>query len=235
MARIVAEVMNHELFAVRENDAAGDTLGNLLGLGITAAPVLDAEGHPQGVVSLRDLWNATPQDRVSTHMTAPAATVRSDATIETAADVIADAGVHHLVATDDENRAIGFLGSLDIIRGLRGKPVGHPSAFPHFDLATGLAWSDDTVLASGAGADVPESPGLLVLILGRAGQDDRVVWSEATANLHRRVHELLAPSGGPPHLQDAIAAGSLRFRAAPVASARALMRAMTDHRHADAD
>jgi CBS domain-containing protein len=227
MAKHVHEIMNHELFSVGPNEAVGRVRGYLVALGISGAPVLDDEQRPVGFVSLRDLVDVDDHAHVHVRMSAPVDGVPHHASISDAACIMADRGHHHLVVLDREGRAVGFVGALDALRGLLGKPVAHPDSFPHYDIETGLSWSDEAALEEGQLERAPDGPGLYVLVRGRAGESDRVVWSEATANVRTRLLGMISvPHTAPPFLVDEIQGGLLRFRAAAAPSTRALSQAV---------
>lgn len=215
MAQQVSEIMNSELFGVRTSEHAGDVLRFFVALGIAGAPVLDRDGAPVGFVSLRDLVAAEAATHVVAVMTVPVDTVEASASIRTAAERIAESGRHHLVAVDGDGRAVGFVSALDVVRGLLGRPVPHPEAFPHYDAATGLTWSNESQLTFAAIEHAPSVPGVFTLIRARAGAPNEVVWTEVTSNLRQRLRELLAtPASAPPHLMDAAISGALWFRSA---------------------
>lgn len=228
MAKRVQEIMNHELFTVAPDERVEDVRGWLVALGVSAAPVIDDARKPIGFVSLRDVLGAPEHNHVHVHMSAPAHGVAATATIEEAARRMAETDHHHLVCVDEEGRAVGFVGSLDVIRGLIGAPVRHPDAFPHYDERTGLSWSDEVALTLEGAEEAPDGPGIYVLIAGQAGVEDRVVWSEATRNVRTRLIDILSiPQTAPPHLEPDLGRGALRFRAASAPSARALHEAVT--------
>lgn len=228
MAQQVHEIMNRELFTVRPSERADRVRSYLVALGIGAAPVLDDEHRPIGFVSLRDIAKAsesTPVDRV---MTSPAICIAQHETIHAAAERMDERGHHHLVVVDEGGRAVGYVGALDVIRGLLGRAVPHPDAFPHYDPELGLTWSSETALELAAVTDVaPDGPGLFVLVRGVAGAPDRIVWSEATPNVKTRLIDILSiPRSAPPHVQTWVDRGELRFRAAAAPSTRALHEAV---------
>lgn len=227
MAKTVAEIMNPELFTVSEQEPVGRVREYLLALGITAAPVVDAEGRPRGFVSLRDLSRAPKDQHVHVPMSAPADTIARTATIEAAGRQMSEHDRHHLVCTDEDGRAVGFVGSLDVVRGLLGQPIRHPGAFPHYDFSTGLSWSDERWLRLDELEDAPDGPGVFALVSGQAGRPDRVVWSEACENVRTRLTELVAGSRTlPPRVNTLLDAGTLRYRAAAAPSSRALRAAL---------
>lgn len=218
MPKQVKEIMNRELFSLRIQDGTDDALGYIIGLGITAAPVLDEAKKPIGVASFRDLLRAPSPSTVAQRMTVPAVTVGADASIEDAARVLAERGVHRVVVVDAEGRAVGVASSLDVIRGLLGLPASHPSAFPHWDKGHGVSWCDDTLLELDRLDVAPDGPGVLVLIRGGRGVEERVVWAESAHNVRTRLYDLLSrPQDEQPMLKRILASyAGLRFRAAAI-------------------
>jgi CBS domain-containing protein len=227
MAQRVREIMNHEVFCVVPDELSGDVRAYFQTLGIAAAPVVDDEGHPIGFVSLRDLARAADDTPIGACMTARADMVALHTSITDAATRMADLGRHHLAVVDDEGRIAGYIGSLDVIRGLLGKPVPHPESFPHYDRDLDLQWTDDLPLSDAGVAEAPDGPGLLRLIRSRPGEPDRVVWSEGTHNVRTRVLDLIAgPQPSMPHLVDELDRGELFFRAAATKNLATVARAM---------
>ena len=229
MAIAIQEIMNHEVFSVDAADLAEHALKHLLTLGITAAPVLEGDGKPVGYASIRDLVGALPGARVGSRMSVPAESIGQRASIREAAERMAETSRHHLVVVDDGGRAVGVVGALDVVRGLLGRPVPHPDAFPHFDPRTGSVWSNDEQLSFGAADRSPDAPGVIVLIEAEVGRANRVVWSEGTDSIRRTLRDLLSrPALGPGHLVDAAISGRLWFRCAVTGSAPSLPSGRTD-------
>lgn len=123
MALRVEEVMNRELFVARPDDRVDRVLKAIRSLGITAAPVLDEEQRPCGVISLRDLIAEEGGNTVGERMRGPAVTVRGSDPITHAACVLAETRVHHLPVVDAGGRVVGFLSALDLLCGLLGLPA----------------------------------------------------------------------------------------------------------------
>lgn len=215
MALTVSEIMNKELFSVRPSDAAEDALNGVLALGITGAPVLDDEGRPLGMVSLRNFVGRRPGDRVVDRMTTPAATVPWSASVNDAGRLLAESGRHRLTVVDSSGRAVGLVSTLDVLRGLLGLPTVHPAPFPHMDLAAGFVWSDELPLEPAMFPAAVDGPGLLVLIHGGPGMAERIVWAEACDNIRMRLRDMLAaPQTEEPLLAFWLKRQGLRFRAA---------------------
>ena len=192
MAAIVGEIMNAELFIVRPHDPERSALDGLVSMGITAAPVLDEDGHPLGVVSIRDFVGDRIGPTAGDHMTSPAAIVRKDTRISDAARLMGESGYRHLVVVDDSGRAIGMLSALDVVRALVGVPTRHPDAFPHLDPRTGLSFTSDIAFDERHLREAPDAPGVLVLVHDPPGAPQRVVWVQSVPNLRTRLADLLS-------------------------------------------
>jgi len=220
MAVDVREIMNHELFSVRAEERAVDVRHYLVALGVSAAPVLDRGDRPIGFVSLRDLAEAPEHAHVGSRMNAPVDTIPESTTIDEVARAMCERSRHHLVCVDEQGRAVGFVGTLDVLRGLLGQPAPHPESFPHYDIKNGLTWSNESQLSFAAIEHAPDGPGVFVLIDAAPQRPNRVVWSEATDHVRRRLRDMLAtPATTPAHLMDAAIGGRLWFRCAPVTRA----------------
>jgi CBS domain-containing protein len=224
MARTVGEIMNPEVFKVREHDGVTDVLHYFVALSITGAPVVDARDRLIGFVSWRDLLSGEDEGTILERMSTPVDTIPADALITQAARRMCEDGHHHLVVVDDDGKPVGFLGSLDVLRGLTGEPMRHPSAFPHWDARTGLPWSDELRFELDAVIhEAPDGPGLFVLILPHIGSPNEIVWSEASVNVKERLLELIqTPLAAPPHLAPVLERRQLWFRAARAPSVHAL-------------
>lgn len=223
MARTVDEIMNRELLAVGPETPAREVRELIRSFRIGAVPVIDEAQRPLGVISLRDLFNAegTAQER----MTKPAMCVATSATIDKAARQLAATDRHHLVVVDGAGAAVGMLSTLDLLRGVLGMPTRHPVAFPHWDDATQVSWSDDFPLDELGCTNAPDAPGFVLVVSGGPGERDAVVWTEPCANIRARAIELVSlPSTWPPSLEVQLSRPGLRFRAAIVVDELARQR-----------
>jgi CBS domain len=220
MPKTAREIMNTELFSLRPSDDGEDALGYIVALGITAAPVLDEARRPMGVASFRDFLLPRGPCKVAERMTVPAVTVSADTSIEDAARLLVERGVHRVVVVDPEGRAVGIASSLDVIRGLLGLPASHPSTFPHWDKARGVSFTDDTLLELDRLEVAPDGPGVLALLSGGKNTSERVVWAEPARNVRTRLYDIVSrPQDDQPILKHIVEQhGTLRFRAASVAS-----------------
>lgn len=209
--------MNHEVYSVEAEEAAGEVLGMILTLGITAAPVVDAKRVPLGLVSLRNLARASRTDSVSKHMTTPAATVHPSTSLAEAARQMGQLSYHHLVVVDENEQVVGFLSSLDVIRGLTGLPASHPPAFPHQEPESGMRWTPTLPLeATNIDKVAHAGPGMLVLT--KPDSPDDVLWAEASNDVRTRLHAFVSGEHNlPEQVAEHLSQGQLSFRTASFA------------------
>jgi CBS domain-containing protein len=217
MALSVGEVMNRELLLVHAGDAVDNALAAILGTGVTAAPVVDDARRPIGIVSWRDLLQPNGGATVGACMTRPVEVVRPDDRIEHAAMTLAAGGFHHAPVVDGDGALVGFVSALDLLRAFVGQPAAHPDTFPHWDEATGAAWTDELVLSDAHIDAAPRGPGVVVYIEGGRGRKETVIAVDETHDVRARLLDLLANPSQRPDLERPLAAGRLRFRAASIA------------------
>jgi CBS domain-containing protein len=218
MAVLVHEVMNSELFSLRAGDDVDEAIGFLLAIGISGAPVVDREGRPIGVASLRDLAAAKGGPLVGDRMSTPALVIERTATIGAAARMLSEHEVHRLIVVDDRASAVGIISALDCVRALYGLPAKHPSAFSHYDRRSGVVWTDDLVLCRESLNLAPNGPGILVLRVGGVGRPETDVWIESASNVRARLRELVFCPQSDRRLSELLARHrrDLRFKACAV-------------------
>lgn len=219
MAKFVHEIMNPELFSVEPRAPRQDTLEFLMLLGISGCPVIDEAGKMVGVVTIRDLIAEDGGNEVIRRISEPVLTIDLNATVEEAGKKLSEYHAHRLVVTDDKGRAVGLVSAVDLVAALVGSPVVHPKGFPHTDTSGAVAWSDAAALEPENSEEVPNAPGVLVLIYSDKGRVDLPVWVEVAANLRARVDSLVSiPQADTPSLAYILARdhGHLHFRVAAI-------------------
>ena len=210
----VVSIMNHEVYSVRADEPSGEVLGMILTLGITAAPVVDEAGVALGLVSLRNLARAKRDEPVSKHMTTPPASITADTSIEQAGREMGQLSYHHLVVVDEDERVVGFVSSLDVVRGLVGLPASHPPAFPHQDPDSGMNWTG-TIELSAEAVERLAKPGPGMLVLTALDRPDEVVWAEAANDVRGRLLAFVEGTHNlPEKVSERLASGKLGFRTA---------------------
>lgn len=190
MAKYVREIINPQLFFLGPRASLALARGCILALGISAVPIVDDDGRPIGVISLRDLAGGE-SGRLDAHMSQPVKTVLASAKIDDAGRLLADSGVHRLVAVDDDGRAVGMLSALDVIRGLLGVAAHFPERFHHRDPATGLEWRGDYDLTHDNADQAPTGPGLIILKYGLSGVPEVPVWVGLADNIQQTLRDMI--------------------------------------------
>jgi CBS domain-containing protein len=211
MAATVSELCNREVFTVRAQTRAAETLDALVRLQIHGAPVVNGD-RAVGVITIGDLVGDLGEAYVDDRMSEPGVAVEASTPITLAAETMADHCVHHLVVTQ-RGRLVGFLSALDIIRGYLGRPPRRPGQLRRTMDDLGLTWTDAADLDEHHLRDVPAKPGIFLLVHGGAFRQERAVWVEDTEDVHGRLSELLrAEDARPEQLAPWFAWGALRFR-----------------------
>lgn len=216
MVSTVRDVMNQDLFATRAAEPAAQALEYLMLLGIHAAPVVDDDGRPVGMLSISDLVGSLEGVTAGDRMTTPPLTVGREDPVDEAANRLADTGYHHLAVVDGAGRAVGFLSAIDVIRAQLGRRILHPNLFPYGSGGPEVEWSDRAWLDDQGVADVPAEPGMLVLLAEGPDGLDTVVWAETAPDLQARLRQLRDEP--PARLFWYLEGGALRFRTAPIPS-----------------
>ncbi len=218
MAKYVQEIINPQLFFLGARAAASTARGCMVTLGISGIPILDDHGVPVGFVSMRDVAGVE-DGPVKKVMSTPVKTVPGSATVEAAALLLAETGLHRLVAVDEGGRALGVVSSIDVIRGLIGAPIRFPERFHHRDPVTGLEWRGDYEITAEHVEHEPSEPGLIVLRYGARGLPEVPIWVGMTPNIRATLDDMLRE---PRRLDPLLAAwmeahrAQLRFRTAVV-------------------
>jgi CBS domain-containing protein len=116
--------MSHDPVVVEADAAAAEAERLIKSYRVTGLPVV-SDGSVVGVVSQSDLVVARSSAMISANwerirvrhlMTMPAVTVHVGTTVSRAADLMVDGHIHRLVVVDDEERPIGVLSSLDLLK-----------------------------------------------------------------------------------------------------------------------
>ena len=140
----IATLMSRDFVCVREDLSVDAVRAILLERGVGAAPVVDAEGMPVGIITKTDFvrglaelegdWpgpsEAAPRLPRGFHLEAlPRATARDlmmpfvfalpvETTVAQAAAFMASRGVHHVLVNDKRGALVGILSTIDLARWL---------------------------------------------------------------------------------------------------------------------
>jgi len=125
---LVGEVMRRTAVALRPGLSRAVAADALRARGAAAAPVVDGDGRPVGVVSEADLLRARSGAKVQDAMRRVALAVSETATLAGAASLMAAHGAERLPVVSDDGGVVGVLTALDVVAWLAGP--GGPLAAP---------------------------------------------------------------------------------------------------------
>lgn len=113
----VRSVMTREVWCATPDVPMARLVELLAERNVSGVPVVDASGHPYGVVSRADLLGALRTGATAESLAAPLAfTVDEHAPIAQAAALMAIEGVHRVPVVDAEGRVVGIVSALDVAR-----------------------------------------------------------------------------------------------------------------------
>ncbi len=113
----VADIMSADVLCVRDDLAVSELKQLLLDENASCAPVVDATRGPIGMISRSDLMREPPPGTVVGEiMTRRVISVPTRATIAQAAALMAYEGVHQLAVVSDDEKILGLVTALAILR-----------------------------------------------------------------------------------------------------------------------
>lgn len=131
--RLVHEVMEPNVFWVAVDVPLERAAQELSSRQISGAPVCHPDGRLAGMLSMSDLTEfyggAHELRLVREVMTPELFVVEPEAPLERAIELMAFEGVHRVLVVDREERLLGILTSMDILRELAGFPRERPRVF----------------------------------------------------------------------------------------------------------
>lgn len=112
----VDELMVRDVKVVADNAVVGELRDLMLDHGLHALPVIDAAGHPVGIITSSDLVEEHPPELgVTAVMSEKVYTVPRYDDVHIAARVMRNHHVHHVVVTEDK-QVVGILSSFDLLQ-----------------------------------------------------------------------------------------------------------------------
>lgn len=139
------DVMNDRVRALHSDLNAIEAVDWLLDHGYSGAPVVDDQGHLQGVLTEHDCVSALldaiaegrPVGTVGVYMTQEVERVRPEDNICDVARLFTKGRHRRLLVTDEEGRPLGLIARRDLLRGLQQQLVNkrQPSTY---DILQGL-------------------------------------------------------------------------------------------------
>src|SRR4051812_33988482 len=127
-AATAAQIMTAGPVSLAHTDTVPEALAFFTERGFGAAVVIDAAGHPLGVVTKTDVLVHTrrrkpglePDDTPVTEFMTPAVfSVRPDTPARSVVEQLLELGVHHLFVTDASGVIVGVISPTDVLRQLK--------------------------------------------------------------------------------------------------------------------
>ena len=129
----VSEVMTRNVYTVREWEEVGLTTDLMSFRRFSHLPVVDAHDRPIGMISRIDLAQQASRPGnprllpVYDLMTRPAITISTDASLETAAGLMAEKKIHALPVIDEAGKICGIVSDSDVLATLAGRRIPAPA------------------------------------------------------------------------------------------------------------
>ncbi|WNG37946.1 CBS domain-containing protein [Archangium violaceum] len=133
----VDELMTQDVYCVGEEMLAEELAELFATRKVSGVPVLDEDERLVGVVSRADLLRASTEEKDTPRlhperagatacelMNAAPVVVREGTTVPQAAAVMADANVHRVLVVSSEDRVVGVLSAMDVVRWLAALSLG---------------------------------------------------------------------------------------------------------------
>lgn len=116
----VKQLMTSEVVSVNPDDSIEEAISRMLKHGLSSLPVLDASGHPLGIVSEFDLlelvWNPkTDQDKVYHYMTREVHTVDEGTDLGSVAETFRVLSIRRMPVVR-QGRMVGIIAREDLLR-----------------------------------------------------------------------------------------------------------------------
>lgn len=127
MAKNVSEIMTVEIETIGLEDTAQTAAKKMKEKNVSSLVVMDGNDQAVGIVTERDLvaqvccYEASSKEYIIRHvMSSPVATIDPDSTVETAASLMQENKVKHMVVVD-ENKTVGIITSSNFIKYLNAQ------------------------------------------------------------------------------------------------------------------
>jgi CBS domain-containing protein len=199
MSDTVAEIMDAQFFRASQTDSVSQVLQDMAALGLGSAPVLDRQGHPMGMATLREIDSCRRIEELAAHLQHPVVSVHQNTSIDAAARALAEHNADCLVLVDDDGVAVGALRAHDLLCAVLGLRI-NPSEEKDSPPPSG-SWSRGALLSLESIQSAPTLPGLILLDPGESGGRPNIVWVEAAENIRERLDEMLLKPQDEPVLE----------------------------------
>lgn len=112
----IDQLMSSTPMTASRRDLVGTTRDLMLKTGVHCFPVIDATGHPEGIVSSWDLMaDHLSVERIEDVMTCDVITIGAHQSVYEAASTMQSNFIHHLVVTNADDEVVGVVSSFDLL------------------------------------------------------------------------------------------------------------------------
>lgn len=182
--KLIAELMTGDVVTVGPTDDVDAARALMQTNDIHAVPVVTEEGRVEGILTTTDLlYEPDALSSVDAVMAGPVVTATPDVEVATAAALLRDHGIHHLVVIGTDGRLAGILSSWDLLDSLAAEVRALTAA-----TVVRPAVQEGDQLYQRPLAGGPELRGDVVEVLGADGEPPWVVrWEGDREATHLRV------------------------------------------------
>jgi len=128
---LVSDVMTHSVVTLTPEMSLGEAAATLSTLGVSGAPVCDAEGHVVGVFSTSDVLkldgSTAAGARVGALMTPEVISIGASDPLKAAIARMAERGVHRLVVLGEDGHLAGIITPMDVVKAVARGAITSPS------------------------------------------------------------------------------------------------------------
>ncbi|MFN0245931.1 MAG: HPP family protein [Kofleriaceae bacterium] len=114
----ISEAMSTDPITARADASIASLVSLMTEYHISCVPIVDEDRRPTGIVTKLDLIECANDGRTSARevMMPHAMTLRSDASLKSAAELMTREGFHHVLVVDDHRTLVGVVSTFDITR-----------------------------------------------------------------------------------------------------------------------
>lgn len=114
----ITEAMSPDPITARAEASISSLVSLMTENHISCVPIVDDEMRPTGIVTKLDLLECANEGRTSARevMMPHAMTLRSNASLKSAAELMSREGFHHVLVVDDSRALVGVVSTFDITR-----------------------------------------------------------------------------------------------------------------------
>ncbi len=133
MTDTVRDVMTTPVLTMEADESVTAAAEGMQEAGISSLVVIDADCYPAGIFTSTDVARVASEESdpsavtVAEYMTRGVETIDPDTPLESAAEVLSDAGVKHLPVVGPDDNAVGIVSTTDFVAVFADREVPKPT------------------------------------------------------------------------------------------------------------